>query len=263
MGVEMSLSENQKQEIVALLSDKLDQKLKRYTRESTSMPFLVRLLQDREKIAAYSFIHSLATTLGMSVYEDVSRIIAEERSEECFTRYDLGGVISRDQKSVIDGILRQLRNSERECNIEQEIEEVLSANPRDGKVQKEGRIADFYMLRSGIEQYFEIKTAKPNIDIFAKSKSKLLEWVARKRKKIKVFLAFPYNPYYPKQYERFTLQNLLKPGEDILIGKDYWDYLGGADTFEELLELFDSVGKAYKEKISSKISEIAETKMSV
>ena len=259
----MGLSENQKQKIASLLSDKLDAKLKRYARESTSMPFLVKLMQDRERVAAYSFIHSLATTLGMSVYEDVSRIIAEEHSEECFTKYALGGVISKDQKSVIDNILRQLRNSERECNIEKEIEEVLSANPKDGRDQKEGRIADLYMLRDGIEQYFEIKTVKPNIDVFAKSKSKLLEWVARKRKKIKVFLAFPYNPYYPKPYERFTLQGLVKPGEDILIGKDYWNYLGGGNTFEELLELFDFVGKAYKEKIASKINEVAQTKMNV
>lgn len=257
----MGLSENQRQEIVSLLSKKLDDKLRRYARESTSMPFLVRLMQDREKIAAYSFIHSLATTLGMSIYEDVSRIIAEEHAEECFTKYDLGSVISQTQKSVIADILRQLRNRERVCNIEEEIEEVLSANSRGGKIQKEGRIADLYMLRDGIEQYFEIKTAKPNIDIFTKSKSKLLEWVARKRKRIKVFLAFPYNPYHPKPYQRFTLQNLLKPGEDLLIGKDYWDYLGGDNTFEELLELFDSVGRAYKKRIAEKIDEVAQSKM--
>jgi len=154
----MSLSENQKRKIATLLSNKLDAKLKRYARESTSMPFLVKLMQDKERVAAYSFIHSLATTLGMSVYEDVSKIIAEEHSEECFTKYGLGGVISKDQKSVIDNILRELRNSERECNIEQEIEAVLDADPKDGRDQKEGRRADFYMLRDGIEQYFEIKT---------------------------------------------------------------------------------------------------------
>jgi len=90
------------------------------------------------------------------------------------------------------------RNGERESNIEHEIQEILSADPSNGKVQKEGRIADFYMKRDGIEQYFEIKTVKPNIDVFTKSKSKLLEWVARKRFAVKVFLAFPYNPYHPK-----------------------------------------------------------------
>ncbi|MFA6862456.1 MAG: TdeIII family type II restriction endonuclease, partial [Dysgonamonadaceae bacterium] len=62
----MALSENQKQQIKKLLSKKIEAKLKSYGRETTSMPFLARLIQDNEKIAAYSFIHSMATTLGMS-----------------------------------------------------------------------------------------------------------------------------------------------------------------------------------------------------
>jgi len=259
----LSLSNNQKQQITHLLSSKLEKKLRRYARESTSMPFLVKLMQDREKVAAYSFIHSLATTLGMSIYEDVSKIIANENSDECFTKYDIGSVISRNQKSVIDNIIRELRNGDRESNIELETQEILNADPSNGRVQKEGRIADFYMKRDGVEQYFEIKTVKPNIDVFTKSKSKLLEWVARKRTAVKVFMAFPYNPYHPKPYERFTLQGLLKQGEDFLIGEQYWDYLGGENTFVEILELFDAVGKSYKESIADKIKEVADTKIDI
>ena len=41
------------------------------------MPFLSKLMQDSEKVASYSFIHSLATILGQSVYEKVAKIIAE------------------------------------------------------------------------------------------------------------------------------------------------------------------------------------------
>jgi hypothetical protein len=258
----LGLNENQKEKITVLLSNKLDSKLKRYARESSSMPFLVKLMQDKEKVAAYSFIHSLATTLGMSIYEDVSKIIADEHSSVCFTKYDIGGVISRKQKSVINNILRELRNGDRQCNINEEIKEVLKADSSNGRAQKEGRIADLFMYKDSREYYFEIKTVKPNIDVFAKSKEKLLEWVARKRKKIKVFLAFPYNPYYPQPYERFTLVGLLKPGEDLLIGEDYWNFLGGENTFEELLILFDKVGKTYKANIDQKIKEVASTKLS-
>ena len=259
----MGLSDNQAKKISTLLSDKIDSKLKRYARESTSMPFLAMLMQDKEQVAAYSFIHSLATTLGMSMYEDISRMIAEEHSEECITKYDIGGLISDDQKTVIDGILRELRNGERESNIDREMEEVLRARPENGRTQSEGRIADLYMLRDGIEHYFEIKTVKPNIDVFAKSKSKLLEWIARRNKKIRVYIAFPYNPYHPQPYERFTLQGLLTPGSDLLIGREYWDYLGGDNTFEEVLELFDTVGKQYRERIADKIREVANQKMNI
>jgi hypothetical protein len=257
----MALSKNQKNKIISLLEKKIEDKLKRYTRETSSMPFLTRLIQDSEKVAAYSFIHSIATTLGMSIYEDVSKIIAEESAKECFTKYDVGGVLSREQKSIIDDIVRKLRNGEKKVNHDQEIKQVLSTSAKDGKAQKEGRIADFYVLRNGVEHYFEIKTVKPNIDVFTKSKVKLLEWVARRRNPVKVFLAFPYNPYHPQPYERFTEQGVLEKGKEFLIGKEYWDFLGGENTFEQLLELFDSVGKKFKEKIQQKIKQVAKEKM--
>lgn len=257
----MALSKNQKNRISSLLEKKIEDKLKRYARETSSMPFLTRLVQDSEKVAAYSFIHSIATTLGMSIYEDVSKIIAEETTKECFTKYDVGGVLSREQKSVIDEIVRKLRNGEQKVNHEQEIKQVLNASAKDGKAQKEGRIADFYMLRNNTEYYFEIKTVKPNIDVFTASKTKLLEWIARRRKLIKVFLAFPYNPYHPQPYERFTEQGVLEKGKEFLIGKEYWDFLGGEKTFEQLLELFDLVGKKFKEKIQQKIKQVAKEKM--
>ncbi len=257
----MVLSKNQKSEISLLLERKIEDKLKRYARETSSMPFLTRLIQDSEKVAAYSFIHSIATTLGMSIYEDVSKIIAGESAKECFTKYDIGGVLSREQKSVIDDIVRKLRNGEKKVNHDQEVKQILNVSAKDGKAQKEGRIADFYMLRDGEEYYFEIKTVKPNIDVFTKSKTKLLEWIARRRSSVKVFLAFPYNPYYPQPYERFTEQGVLERGAEFLVGKEYWDFLGGKNTFEQLLESFDLVGKKFREKIQQKIRQVAKEKM--
>lgn len=259
----MALSDKSKQEIRLLLSQKIESKLQRYARESRSMPFLAMLMQDNEKVASYSFIHSLATTLGMSIYEQASNIIASENSTECSRSYDVGGVISNDQRSVIANIMRELRNGSRTTDIKKEIQEVLSANSDDGKFKKDGRIADFYMLRDGVEHFFEIKTVKPNIDVFSKSKEKLLEWVARRKKPVKVYIAFPYNPYHPQPYDRFTLQGVLKPGEDLLIGSDYWDFLGGQDTYKQLLEQFEHVGQLYHEQISEKIRSVANTRMKI
>ena len=47
-----------------------------------------------------------------------------------------------------------------------------------------------------------------------------------------------------------------------MIGKEYWDFLGGENTFEELLTLFDTVGKKFKERIRQKIQQVAKEKMS-
>ena len=69
------------------------------------------------------------------------------------------------------------------------------------------------MRKGDNEYFFEIKTVKPNIDIFEKSKTKLLEWIARRRKPVNVFLAFPYNPYHPEPYSRYT-EELRFPESD-------------------------------------------------
>ena len=257
----MALNQKQKQEIQFLLEKKIDNKLKKYMRESTSMPFLSRLVQDSEKVAAYSFIHSIATTLGMSIYEDVSVLIAKETATECFRNYGIGGVLSKEQKSAISSIIAELRNGERKANIKIEIKELLKASAEGGTYHKEGNKVDFYMLRDCKEYYFEIKTVKPSIDVFTKSKTKLLEWIARKRKNVNVFLAFPYNPYAPEPYTRFTIQNMMDHPNDFLVGEEYWNFIGGKNTYKQLLEVFDMVGKNYKNKILNKIKEVAKIKV--
>lgn len=143
----MALSDYQKQKIEKLLSDKIEAKLKTYGRETTSMPFLARLIQDNEKIAAYSFIHSMATTLGMSIYEEISVILASATSQESLRNYGVGGAISIEQKSCISDIIAKLRNGERTANIREEIDEILQANYENGEFQKSGNIADLYMKR--------------------------------------------------------------------------------------------------------------------
>lgn len=258
----MALASSQKTEIANLLIRKMESKLKKYGRESTAMPFLARLIQDDEKIAAYSFIHSVATTLGMSIYEEISVIIATRTASVCHRNYGVGGVLSRKQKSTIHHIVNELRHKVRKADIKKEISEVLLASTIGGKFQKNGNIADFYMKRDGFEYFFEIKTVKPNIDVFTASKIKLLEWVARKGKRVKVFLAFPYNPYFPKPYIRFTEEGLMNHPNDFLIGDEYWDFLGGKGTFKQLLPIFDEVGKKYKSQLKTKFKEIARTKIS-
>lgn len=257
----MGLSASQKEEIKNLLRRMIKNKLQRYARETTSMPFLTKLMQDEQKVASYSFIHSISTSLGMSVYEDVSLIIAKPHAESAAKKVNMGGTISAEQKSVIAGIVMELVNGTRKVNKDDEIKEVLKASAKNGKQQEHGKIADFFMKRAGKEFYFEIKTVKPNIDVFEESKTKLLEWVARKQKPIITILAFPYNPYHPEPYNRFTHRGVLDTGKEFLIGQEYWDFLGGKGTFEDLMIVFDEVGKELHKDIMAKIDEVAKTKM--
>ncbi len=59
----MPLTKFQKKEIDTFISSKIEDKLRSYGRETRSMPFLARIIQDNEKIAACSFMHSISTSL--------------------------------------------------------------------------------------------------------------------------------------------------------------------------------------------------------
>ncbi|MEX0920475.1 MAG: TdeIII family type II restriction endonuclease [Candidatus Pacearchaeota archaeon] len=257
----MTLTDKQVNRIKNLLRTKLNDKLSKYVRETTSMPFLVKLMQDSEKVASYSFIHSLSTTLGMSVYEKISAIVASTHYDEVRTGHDVEGEITNEENSIISQILQEIKSRTRTSDKEKEIKEILECNNNGGR--KIRVRADLFLRKGGEEYYIEIKTAKPNIDVFVKSKQKLLEWIALRKKKVNTILAIPYNPYHPEPYSRFTIQGYLDEENELFVAEKFWELLGGKGTYEELLEIFDEVGKEFKGKIQKKIKEVAEEKMGV
>ena len=230
----MVLSKKQTEEIKNLLGSKLYNKLDKYARETTAMPFLAKLMQDSEKVAAYSFIHSLAITLGMSVYEQVSKIIAEPHFEEVKTAFDVEGEITNEENKIITKILQEIKNKSGKVDKEKEIKEILECKKESGRKIKVR--ADLFLKKGNDEYYIEIKTAKPNIDVFAKSKEKLLQWVALRKKKVNTILAIPYNPYHPEPYARFTMQGYLDEEKELYVAEKFWEFLGGKGTYEEVLE---------------------------
>ncbi len=250
-----------KTKIKDLLRVKIEGKLVNYERETSSMPFLAKIMQDSKKVAAYSFIHSLATSLGMSIYEQIAKIIAESKYDKVITSYDVVGEISNEENMIVSKIMQEIKNKTRKANKEEEIKEILKCEKKEGRKIKVR--ADLFLEKEGKEYYFEIKTAKPNIDVFSKSKQKLLEWVALRNKKIVSALAIPYNPYHPKPYDRFTIQGVLDIKEELYVAEDFWDLLGGSGTYKELLKIFDQVGKELKEKIQKKIEDVATKKMEI
>lgn len=127
------------------------------------------------------------------------------------------------------------------------------------------------MIRSGVplkglrikneENYFDITSAKPNMKEFVALKLKLLRWIGLRLsqdKNINVVtrLAIPYNPYHPESYERWTLRGLydLEKGE-ILVGKEFWNFVASDDIYEELLDVFQEVGEQLRSEINKKFAE--------
>ena len=123
------------------------------------------------------------------------------------------------------------------------------------------RVDLFVIDKDGVENYFEIKSAKPNINEFTGIKKQLLDWVAMRgsidpKVKIKTIVAIPYNPYEPQPYERWTLQGLFDLKIEVLVGAEFWDLLGGKNTYEDLLTVFEEAGKELYSEIDTKMKQV-------
>ena len=252
----MSLTTEQKTDIKNFLNDTIESKFELYRNEIIDSPFLSKLIDNKAEIQYHSFIHAIAASIDNYVFETISVLITRSNSEQCSRNCGVGANLSPEQKATISKIVFELKDVKREPNIEKESAEVLKASRWDATAQEENSIADFYMLKDGTQYFFEIKNEKPEIRDYKKSKIKLLEWIARKGHRIptRVFLAFPFNPYYPKNFPFHKAKSFMDYPNDLLIGEEYWDLLGGEGTYQDLLNIFVELAKDFSTKINKKFS---------
>ena len=133
-------------------------------------------------------------------------------------------------------------------------------NSRDPRVDPDS-VVDLFIKIRGEENCFDITSAKPNVKEFVALKLKLLRWIGLRlsqEKNAEVFtrLAIPYNPYHPEPYERWTLKGLYDlENNEILVGKEFWNFIASDNIYEELLDVFQKVGEELREEIDKKFAE--------
>lgn len=114
---------------------------------------------------------------------------------------------------------------------------------------------DIYLLSKKNEHYLiDLKTAKPNIGSFKEYKRTLLEWAASilledNTTNINTLIAIPYNPYEPKPYQRWTMKGMLDLDKELKVADELWDFLGGQNTYNDLLDCFEKVGIEMRKEI--------------
>ena len=72
----MALTNKQIKDIENTIKESIRSKLSNYNPETNNMPFHYRLL-GKDRMALFSFIHSLNTTFGTSIFEPVAEIIGK------------------------------------------------------------------------------------------------------------------------------------------------------------------------------------------
>lgn len=259
----MGLSSSQRDRIANLLKKQIRRKLSDYSPESSNMPFHVRLL-GQDRMALFSFIQSINTMLGTSVFEQVAVIIAGDHFKRAINQYkNFNDTISEMAQGVIQTIVDNLRASRASPDKPAEIAEILRvAQAGTLKKIKQPVIDLFLESKDGTEYYFDLKTAKPNIDEIVGFKRKILEWVAIRgaidpKPQIYTGLAIPYNPYEPQPYARWTFKGMFDLPNEIKVAEEFWDFLGGENTYTELLGVFEKTGTELRPEIEAKFSAFA------
>lgn len=256
----MTLSKLQIDEVANLLKHKIRRKLLDYNPETNNMPFHTRLL-GKDRMALFSFVQSINTTLGTSIFEQVGEILAKPNFKNAEAQYkDLNMKVSTGAQTEIQSIIDELTTSSRKPNKVAEIERIRKvANIGTIKTVKKPRVDLFLVSKQDVEFYFDLKTAKPNMDEFKAHKRKMLEWAAYRlqanpKAKLRTSIAIPYNPYEPQPYERWTLAGLYDLPEELLVASEFWDFLGGKGAYEELLNVFELVGIELRTEIDARFA---------
>ena len=242
----MSLTEYQVMQIENVIKKSLKNKFYAYKPESSNMPFHFRLL-GKDRMALYSFIQSLNTTFGTSIFEPAAETLASIRFQFAQKQFSVGNSIAEEAQKEIQKIMNDLSFG-KGPDKKEEIERIRKVS-QVGSINKIRTVKVDICVKeeNGPIHFFDLKTAKPNISNFKDFKRTLLEWVAiylfdHPDADVHSYIAIPYNPYEPQPYERWTLRGMLDLGEELKVANEFWDFLGGQGAYEELLDCFERVG---------------------
>jgi type II restriction enzyme len=243
----------------------LRNKFQNYNPEPASMPFHTRLL-GKDRLALYAFIHSLNTNFGTAIFEPVALALTQKNFKSAQSQAVAGTQISEAAHKVIQNIMDDLATARSSPNKPNEIEAIRKVC-RQGKMRtvKPTRVDVMIESNSGELFLFDIKTAKPNAGGFKEFKRTLLEWTAvtlaeNPKAKVNTIIAIPYNPYEPKQYTRWTMRGMIDLDNELKVAQEFWDFIGGKNAYEVLLDIFERVGIELRPEIDSYFSRFTTSK---
>lgn len=172
----------------------------------------------------------------------------------------IGSQISSEAQSKISEIINGLSTASIEPEMESELKKIVPACRKGTMLNLKPVQVDLLAEKDTGELFlFDLKTAKPNASNFKDFKRTLLEWTAIAhgsgyKGKVIAKLAIPYNPYDPEPYNRWTMRGMIDLKNQILVGKEFWDFLGGEGTYELLLKIFEQVGIELKTEIDARFA---------
>jgi len=250
----MTLTNQQITNIENVLRNALRHKFLNYKPEPAAMPFHTRLL-GKDRLALFSFIHSLNTNFGTSIFEPVALALAKSTFKSALAQATAGEYISTEAFKVIQEIMTDLIAAQGTPDKSSETERLRAVCQIGEMVKVKPTKVDVLLESYGGELFlFDIKTAKPNAGNFKEFKRTLLEWIAavlasNPTAHVHSLIAIPYNPYAPQPYNRWTMRGMLDLANELKVAEEFWDFLGGTGAYINLLDIFERVGIELRSEI--------------
>ncbi|MDT7944082.1 MAG: TdeIII family type II restriction endonuclease [Dehalococcoidia bacterium] len=126
---------------------------------------------------------------------------------------------------------------------------------RGHPVRRRPIVIDLYLKsHNGDEWFFEMKSPKRNEDqaVGAVRKMLMVHGVrGAGPPAVQTYYAMAYNPYGDDRsaYAESIAKKCLDCDTMVLMGKKFWDLIGGPGTYEEVLGLYRQVGREFKDEV--------------
>jgi len=233
-----------------ILKDEILKKVSFDATKGEYKPFHEALIPP-EFLRIQRFFRSFSTSLGQGVFEYIARIVTEANSkwEEVKLNHRFNAFASPNIQSQIDTFIENIQQRRIKPYPYPKF-----AKPNSNDTKEIVVDLSFKDKKTGTIYFIEIKSPKPNKDQTRRTKEKFL-FLLSTYPKCKTYYAFPYNPYgeNKENYNWSFTKMFFDLDTEVLIGEEFWDFIGGKNTYKDILEIFKTVGKRKGREITRRL----------
>lgn len=220
-----------------------------------SKPLYAALVPD-EIFKGAHFERRFVTPFG-NVWEKLATVVAKERHGHCSQGEIVSGQVGKERLRRIQEVLNRLEHPSSKTqrtapDWTQELAYILAGG---GPPVPTPVICDLYIDSKvdGKRYAFELKGPLPNSDQTKVSKEKMFKLLAMDSHPVDgAYYALPYNPYGAKKDYAWSFPLRwfdMKQDPSVLIGDEFWNFIGGDGTYQCFISEINALGKEYRERI--------------
>lgn len=224
--------------------------LSQKSRKGDIKPFHAAIIPP-EFLRINQFERGFSTSLG-NCFEECARLIALQHHEETVRGYVTIEQVSRAALAEIEQQVRIFESAAERKDDKPALSEMVGAvldARRTDDLSPLKVTADLYIrAKDGTRYYFEMKSPMPNKGQCLEVTQRLLRFhliAGEPRPAVRAYFAMAYNPYGPGRSDynwNFAL-NYTPFNESVIMAQEFWNIVGGDNTMEELLSIYQEVGR--------------------